>query len=142
MRTPIDDIMARLSTLVKCGVERMFVRLNLILALLLATYALNMFYQFHLYDIASWDSDLSCVVMLVCSILILVDRNRNLMRSVGLMSIAIGCQRVLTSIVALVPHDIASLVPLAHIILGIPPVYLLPQLIIQALVIPHLYLSV
>ena len=80
--------------------------------------------------------------MLVCSTLILVDRNRNLMRSVGLMSIAIGCQRVPTSIVALVPHDIASLVPLAHIILGIPPVYLLPQLIIQALVIPHLYLSV
>jgi len=53
MRTPVDDIFARLSTLVRYGVERMFVRLNLFLALLLATYALNMFYQFHPYDIAS-----------------------------------------------------------------------------------------
>lgn len=119
MRTPIDDIMARLSTLVKYGVERMFVRLNLILALLLATYALIVLYQFHTHDMATWDSDLSCAVMLVCSILILVDRDRNLMRSVGLMSIAIGCQRALTSIPMLVPHDVQSLLPLAQIILGI-----------------------
>lgn len=119
MRFQMNHTMRRMRGIVRYAVDRFFVSLNIILALILFAYAMSKLYEFSLFGSMSWHVFLSSVIITSCSFLILVDENRNLLRTVGLMAVCLGMDRALSCIPQLVPHEITSLIPFFQIILGL-----------------------
>ena len=63
------------------------------------------------------------IAMIVCAALIILDRDRNLLRTTGLMAVGIGAYRIFMHVTALRPHDIYALPPLIIVILGFNLIY-------------------
>lgn len=110
----------RVKTFVRTTVDKFFARFNMILALVFFAYAVVKIYEYGvIYDYLTWDVIASSSAVMACSILILIDRSHNLVRTVGLMAVGLGLERVFTAIPTFIPHELWSLIPLTQLILGL-----------------------
>ena len=104
------------------SVERALVLANIILAILMLFYALINVY----HDVSvslTWNNVLASASLVICAFMILVDGERNLVRSTGFMILGLGCYRFLTVITSIHTGDPESIIYMVLALIGINLAY-------------------
>lgn len=113
----------RITEGVRHSVDIALVKVNIILAVMMIIFSVSEIYIYMVSDTLKITFLIGNVALIICSLLIILDRDRNLLRTTGLMAVGIGMYRIFSHISSVHPHDLNSLPPLIIVILGINLVY-------------------
>ena len=114
--------MDRITAYMHDSVERALVLANIVLAVLMLIYAMVNVY----HDVSvslTWNSVLASASLVICAFMILVDGERNLVRSTGFMILGLGCYRFLTVITSIQTGHLESIIYMVLALIGINLAY-------------------
>lgn len=121
----VDDghILERASELVHESVDRTLVRANIILAALMLLYAYLDFYNLSSIDDLQWNDIVAIGGLAVCASMIIVDRERNLVRSTGFLTFGLGWFRTFTVMTGIQPQRLETILYISLAIIGVNLMY-------------------
>lgn len=112
----------RIATYMHDSVERTLVLANIVLALLMLLYAMINVYHDVSVSLA-WNNVLASASLIICACMILIDSERNLIRSTGFMILGLGCYRFLTVITSIHTGQLESIIYMVLALIGINLAY-------------------
>ena len=105
------------------SVDAVLVRSNILLALLMLSYSFLNLYGLYNNTHMHWNNILASSALAACSVMILIDSDRNLVRSTGFLTLGLGIFRILTSVTHLQPSAPETLLYIALTVIGLNMTY-------------------
>ena len=104
------------------SVERALVLANIVLAILMLFYAtINVYHDVSMS--LTWNNVLASASLVICACMILIDGERNLIRSTGFMILGLGCYRFLTVITSIQSGQPESIIYMVLALIGVNLAY-------------------
>ena len=105
------------------SVDAVLVRSNILLALLMLSYSFLNLYGLYNNTHMHWNNILASSALTVCSVMILIDSDRNLVRSTGFLILGLGLFRIFTSVTHIQPSTPETLLYIALTVIGLNMTY-------------------